>query len=99
MTFTVSRWRPYRLQYPAPVAPRLAERAASLLKTKGVQTDIDPGRGFDHGAWTSLMSMHPEEDMPVAQFSIQSHLGPAHHVRLHSSMESGVISMDAYRFN
>lgn len=72
----------YRLRYPAPGAPKLAERAAGLLKAKGLQTDIDPGRGLDHGAWTSLMLMYPEADIPVAQFSIQSHLGPAHHVRL-----------------
>ena len=72
----------YRLRYPAPGAPQLARRAADLLATNGLQTDIDPGRGLDHGAWTSLFLMYPEADIPVTQISIQSHLGPAHHVRL-----------------
>ena len=72
----------YRLRYPAPGAPKLAERAAGLLKAKGLQTDIDPGRGLDHGAWTSLLLMYPAADIPVTQFSIQSQLGPGHHVRL-----------------
>jgi 4,5-DOPA dioxygenase extradiol len=85
----------YRLRYPAPGAPKLAERAAGLLEAKGLKTDIDPGRGLDHGAWTSLMLMYPAADIPVTQFSIQSHLGPAHHVRLGEALrplrEEGVL--------
>jgi len=72
----------YRLRYPAPGAPRLAGRVSGLLEAKGLKTEIDPGRGLDHGAWTSLMLMYPEADIPVTQLSIQSRLGPAHHVRL-----------------
>jgi 4,5-DOPA dioxygenase extradiol len=72
----------YRLRYPAPGAPKLAKRTADLLEAKGLQTDIDPERGLDHGAWTSLMLMYPQADIPVTQFSIQSYLGPGHHVRL-----------------
>jgi len=72
----------YRLRYPAPGAPQLAEKAAGLLKKSGLPIDIDPGRGLDHGAWTPLFLMYPEADIPVTQFAIQSHQGPAHHVRL-----------------
>ncbi|HSC97225.1 MAG TPA: class III extradiol ring-cleavage dioxygenase [Burkholderiales bacterium] len=72
----------YRLRYPAPGAPQLARRARTLLEKNGLKTDLDPGRGLDHGAWTSLFLMYPEADIPVTQLSIQSHLGPAHHVRL-----------------
>jgi len=77
----------YRLRYPAPGAPQLARRAGALLETGGLPTDLDPGRGLDHGAWTSLFLMYPEADIPVTQISIQSHLGPAHHVRLGEALK------------
>lgn len=72
----------YRLRYPAPGAPALAERVAGLLKAIGMPVQIDPARGLDHGAWTPLFHMYPKADIPVAQFSIQWQQGPAHHVRL-----------------
>lgn len=72
----------YRLRYPAPGAPKLAGRVAGLLGEQGIPIDIDPERGLDHGAWTPLILAYPRADIPVAQFSIQSRLGPAHHVRL-----------------
>ena len=77
----------YRLRYPAPGAPTLAKRAASLLESGGLRTYIDPARGLDHGAWTSLFLMYPEADIPVTQLSIQSHLGPGHHVRLGEALK------------
>jgi 4,5-DOPA dioxygenase extradiol len=87
----------YRLRYPAPGAPQLAERVSGLLQAKGLKTDIDPGRGLDHGAWTSLYLMYPEADIPVTQLSIQSHLGPAHHVKLGEALrplrDEGVLIM------
>ena len=72
----------YRLRYPAPGAPGLAKRAAGLLADAGMQPQVDPQRGLDHGAWTSLMLMYPKADIPVTQLSIQTPLGPGHHVRL-----------------
>jgi 4,5-DOPA dioxygenase extradiol len=85
----------YRLRYPAPGAPGMAKRAASLLADAGMQPQVDPQRGLDHGAWTSLMLMYPQADIPVTQLSIQSRLGPAHHVRLGAALrplrEEGVL--------
>jgi 4,5-DOPA dioxygenase extradiol len=72
----------YQLSYPAPGAPQLARRVAELLSARGMETDIDPGRGFDHGAWTPLYHMYPDADVPATQLSIQWQEGPAHHVRL-----------------
>ena len=87
----------YRLRYPAPGAPWLAERVSALLEAQGFETGIDPSRGLDHGAWTSLYHMYPQADIPVTQLSIQSHLGPAHHVRLGEALrplrDEGVLVM------
>jgi 4,5-DOPA dioxygenase extradiol len=77
----------YRLRYPAPGAPALAERAKALLLGKGFPAGIDAGRGLDHGAWSPLLYMYPEADVPVVQLSIQPALGPQHHVGLGNALQ------------
>ncbi|HXU41941.1 MAG TPA: class III extradiol ring-cleavage dioxygenase [Burkholderiales bacterium] len=72
----------YRLRYPAPGAPELAQRAQALLKDAGFTAGIDGCRGLDHGAWSPLLYMYPAADIPVVQISVQPALGPAHHVKL-----------------
>jgi len=72
----------YRVQYPAPGAPQLAARARALLKSAGIAAGIDGARGLDHGAWSPLLYMYPDADVPVVQISVQTELGPRHHLEL-----------------
>lgn len=72
----------YRLQYPAPGAPELARRIATLLEAAGFAADISAERGLDHGAWVPLMLAYADADVPVTQLSIQTRRGPAWHWRL-----------------
>lgn len=76
----------YKLRYPAPGAPEVARRAQSLLKDSGFTAAIDGCRGLDHGAWSPLLYMYPDADIPVVQISVQPELGPQHHVALGNSV-------------
>lgn len=69
----------YRLRYPAPGAPQVAAKAVDLLKRAGFAAAPDPAQGLDHGAWSPLLLIYPEADIPVAQISLQTPLGAAHH--------------------
>jgi 4,5-DOPA dioxygenase extradiol len=72
----------YRLKYPAPGSPEFAQRAKTLLGEAGLTAAIDGCRGLDHGAWSPLLHMYPDADIPVVQLSLQTELGPRHHYRL-----------------
>ena len=72
----------YALSYPAPGAPEMAAKAASLLNDAGIATAGDPGQGLDHGAWVPLLLAWPDAKIPVAQIAIQPQLGPAHHIAM-----------------
>jgi 4,5-DOPA dioxygenase extradiol len=72
----------YEQQYPAPGAPDLAKLAAAHLEGAGLQCQVDPDRGLDHGAWVPLKWMYPEADIEVTQLSVQSRRGAHHHYAL-----------------
>jgi len=72
----------YQLAYPAPGSLELAGRVVELLGDNGLAARTDPARGLDHGAWVPLMLAYPESDIPVVQLSVQSQLGPGHHLEL-----------------
>ncbi|XP_057782696.1 4,5-DOPA dioxygenase extradiol-like [Salvia miltiorrhiza] len=73
----------YRLKYPAPGSPDLANRVKELLLKSGFETvHVDKKRGLDHGAWVPLMLMYPEADIPVVQLSVQTNKDGAHHYRM-----------------
>ena len=70
----------YRLTWPAPGAPWLAERGAELLRAAGLPAAIDPERGFDHGVFVPLKVMFPQAEVPVVQMSLHASLDPALHL-------------------
>ncbi len=70
------------MTYPAPGAPDLAVRIVELCASAGLACEIDPSRGLDHGAWVPLTIMEPQAGLPVLQISLQTHLGPSHHMQV-----------------
>jgi len=85
----------YRIRYPASGAPGVARRVQALLKEGGFNAAIDEGRGLDHGAWSPLLYMYPDADVPVIQLSVQTELGPRHHfavgLSLKKLLEEGIL--------
>ncbi|MEW6131596.1 MAG: class III extradiol ring-cleavage dioxygenase [Pseudomonadota bacterium] len=85
----------HRMQYPAPGAPALAGRAASLINAAGMGAELHPGRGLDHGAWVPLSAMYPQANVPVVQLSLMRSAGPAGHLALGRALarlrEEGVL--------
>jgi 4,5-DOPA dioxygenase extradiol len=85
----------YRFHYDAPGDPQLADRVVELLQPVPV---IKSERwGLDHGAWTVLMHMYPDADVPVVQLSMDRTKPPEWHFelgrRLAPLREEGVLVM------
>ena len=85
----------YRFRYEAPGSPELAARAGELLQPTSV---VQSRRwGLDHGAWTVLMHMYPQADVPVVQLSLDMRRPPAEHYelgrRLRPLRDEGVLVM------
>ena len=62
----------YRLQYPAPGAPEVAQRIRELMAAANVACIDEPARGLDHGTYIPLSCMYPDADVPVLQISLPS---------------------------
>jgi 4,5-DOPA dioxygenase extradiol len=76
----------YRIAYPAPGMPALAERVGKLFGDVGIALKIDQGRGLDHGAWVPLRVMYPDADVPALQLSVQPRRDAAWHRRLGAAL-------------
>jgi 4,5-DOPA dioxygenase extradiol len=70
----------YAQTYPAPGSPELARRVQAVLAPTPV--GLDQGWGFDHGAWSVLIRMVPDADIPVVQLSLDATQPEAYHYEL-----------------
>jgi 4,5-DOPA dioxygenase extradiol len=87
----------FQARYDAPGSPEVAREAEALLAGSGLDVEISPDRGLDHGVWVPLALMYPDAGIPVLQLSIQSANDAEHHRRLGEVLrplrERGVLIM------
>ena len=76
----------YKIQYPAPGDPQLAEEVLELVTSGGMRARLDMRRGFDHGVFVPLKLMYPQAQIPCVQLSMLSSLDPAEHIALGKSL-------------
>lgn len=72
----------YRITWPAPGKPELAQRVRSLLATAGFDSAEDNARGFDHGTFVPLKLAFPAAEIPTVQLSLKRGLDPAEHLAM-----------------
>jgi 4,5-DOPA dioxygenase extradiol len=70
----------FAVRYPAPGDPALAGETRRIVKAAEILPDHE--WGLDHGAWSVIMRMYPQADVPVAQMSIDYHRPPRWHYDL-----------------
>jgi 4,5-DOPA dioxygenase extradiol len=77
----------YRIQYRAAGDPALAEQVQGLLRKADICAGIEANRGLDHGAWSPLLHMYPDADVPVIQLAVQSDRGARHHLAMGRALQ------------
>jgi 4,5-DOPA dioxygenase extradiol len=76
----------YKMRYPAPGSPTLANLVSKTIKGSPVALDFD--WGFDHGAWSVLCRMFPMAEIPVVQLSLNYNLLPKEHFALAKELKA-----------
>ncbi|MFA5940430.1 MAG: class III extradiol ring-cleavage dioxygenase [Sinimarinibacterium sp.] len=70
----------YRLTYPAPGDPALAQQVIDRLGAAGLSAKGDAARGYDHGLFVPFKLIYPEAGVPMVQLSLRADLDPAAHL-------------------
>ena len=72
----------YHVRYGAPGSPQLARRVQALLQAGDIDARLDPERGFDHGTFSLMKPLYPDEDIPLVQLSIDRGYDPELHLQV-----------------
>lgn len=76
----------YRLHYPAPGSPALAQRVQELLRAAGIAAAADAHRGYDHGVFVPMLIIDPDARIPVVPLSLHDSLDPARHLAIGAAL-------------
>ena len=78
----------YKISYPAPGNPELANKIKNLLNAKNINPKLDTERGFDHGVFIPLKIMYPDASIPCVQISLLNNLDPKRHIEIGKALTS-----------
>ena len=70
----------YQVKYPAPGEPHVAARVAELAHAAGIEANLDPTHGWDHGVFVPMAVSWPDAQVPVVAISLKTGLDPADHL-------------------
>jgi 4,5-DOPA dioxygenase extradiol len=76
----------FDVQYPAPGDPALARQVVDKLQPFGAE--LDDSWGLDHGAWSVLVHMYPDADVPIIQVSLDARRQPREHYNIARALAS-----------
>ncbi|QIQ22465.1 4,5-DOPA-extradiol-dioxygenase [Zophobihabitans entericus] len=85
----------FAIQYPAPGSQELVKSIKEHLSPEITVLSDNEQWGIDHGAWSVLVHLYPEADIPVVQLSIDSSKPIEYHYELGKKLnylrEQGVL--------
>ena len=78
----------YKIEYPCPGEPVLAQQVAQALDQAGIQARLDDQRGLDHGAFVPLKLMYPDAKIPCIQLSLVNTLDASTHLAIGRALQA-----------
>ncbi|KAJ3237492.1 hypothetical protein HDU78_004051 [Chytriomyces hyalinus] len=77
----------YDIKYPARGDPKVAQETIQLLKAAGFQVAEEKERGLDHGVFTPLIYMFPNQELPIVQLSLPITNNAADYYRMGEALQ------------